>query len=325
MSNLITFLFLLISLNLVSGQSLKDIRICLDSGHGGTSATDSFRIGLNGEREEWINLRVAKYLEKMLVSEGAVVKMTRDSDVFVDLHERGRIANEFGANIFVSIHHNATADRSVNYPVIYFHGSALENVSSVNFAHLLINEFHEHLYPNEKLYSIVSDYLIFPNRGAAVLRGTYGIPSVIGEASYFSNPSEELRLKDTLYNYKEAVAYFEAVKKFFNTNKYAIYPEKSLSKEIPQIVVNQEAGRMSKSALSWSSHLDYVDEIIKSRNVEKFAVARDYVWDIMKFFPDNYRVHEMYSNMLYILQELKETEAYEIVKKRYENYIYKIN
>jgi len=33
--------------------------ICLDPGHGGTAKTDSFREGPTGEREEWINLRVA--------------------------------------------------------------------------------------------------------------------------------------------------------------------------------------------------------------------------------------------------------------------------
>ncbi len=40
--------------------------ICIDPGHGGTSATDSFRVGPSGEREEWINLRVALHLKKML-------------------------------------------------------------------------------------------------------------------------------------------------------------------------------------------------------------------------------------------------------------------
>ncbi|MCG6947753.1 MAG: hypothetical protein LJE93_02405, partial [Acidobacteria bacterium] len=33
--------------------------ICVDPGHGGTAEIDSYRVGPTGEREEWINLRVA--------------------------------------------------------------------------------------------------------------------------------------------------------------------------------------------------------------------------------------------------------------------------
>ncbi len=38
--------------------SLKDKRICIDPGHGGTTKTDSFRVGFAGEREE---MRVAEF------------------------------------------------------------------------------------------------------------------------------------------------------------------------------------------------------------------------------------------------------------------------
>ena len=36
--------------------------ICIDPGHGGTADTDSYRVGPTGEREEWIDLRVALIL-----------------------------------------------------------------------------------------------------------------------------------------------------------------------------------------------------------------------------------------------------------------------
>ena len=37
--------------------------VCIDPGHGGTAATDSYRVGPGGEREEWIDLRVARLLQ----------------------------------------------------------------------------------------------------------------------------------------------------------------------------------------------------------------------------------------------------------------------
>jgi hypothetical protein len=42
---------------------LNDKIIVLDAGHGGTSHTDFYRVGPSGEREEWINLRVAQFYE----------------------------------------------------------------------------------------------------------------------------------------------------------------------------------------------------------------------------------------------------------------------
>ena len=51
-------------------SSVAGKKICVDPGHGGTAATDSYRVGVAGEREEWINLRVALALKKMLGGEG---------------------------------------------------------------------------------------------------------------------------------------------------------------------------------------------------------------------------------------------------------------
>lgn len=93
-------------------NGLQNKTICIDPGHGGTADTDHYRVGPTGEREEWINLRVAKILQQMLTQKGARVVMTRDEDVFVPLDQRARIARDANADLFISIHHNATADSS---------------------------------------------------------------------------------------------------------------------------------------------------------------------------------------------------------------------
>ena len=66
---------------------LEGRTICIDPGHGGTADTDSYRVGPTGEREEWIDLRVALILRDMLVERGAKVLMTRTEDVAVALQD----------------------------------------------------------------------------------------------------------------------------------------------------------------------------------------------------------------------------------------------
>src|SRR5687768_63396 len=139
-------------------SSLSGKRICIDPGHGGTAATDSFRVGLLGEREEWINLRVALLLKSMLEAKGAQVIMTRRADEKVELKKRAAFAISNKADLFVSIHHNATADRNVNFPIVYFHGAASENAASVQASTFLAHELRNQLFSGQGPLSVVSDY-----------------------------------------------------------------------------------------------------------------------------------------------------------------------
>ena len=65
---------------------------------------------------------------------------------------------------------------------------------------------NEALFGGETTPSLVSDLAIFPGTGTAVLRHSYGIPGVIAEASFFTNPAEERRLRDEGHNQREAQA-----------------------------------------------------------------------------------------------------------------------
>jgi N-acetylmuramoyl-L-alanine amidase len=197
------------------GDHLRGRIICVDPGHGRTAETDSYRVGPTGEREEWIDLRVALMLRDILERRGAKVLMTRTEDVAVELQDRATLAVENGAEVFLSIHHNATADPEANFPVIYFHGNASENKAGVALGRTLAAALADALFEGETEVSIVSDHAIFPTSGAAVLRHSYGIPGVIGEASFFTNPDEEQRLRSAEYNQCEAEAYVAALAEFF--------------------------------------------------------------------------------------------------------------
>jgi N-acetylmuramoyl-L-alanine amidase len=84
--------------------------IVIDAGHGGK---DVGAIGINGVREKDINLGVALKLGKLLETnmKGVKVVYTRSNDTFIELYKRGKIANEKGGKLFISIHCNSTPKR----------------------------------------------------------------------------------------------------------------------------------------------------------------------------------------------------------------------
>lgn len=81
--------------------------VVIDPGHGGK---DPGAIGLNNVKEKDINLKVALELGKLIENEMKDVKVifTRNTDTFVDLYKRGKIANEQDGKLFISIHCNST-------------------------------------------------------------------------------------------------------------------------------------------------------------------------------------------------------------------------
>lgn len=78
--------------------------VIIDPGHGGK---DVGAIGVGGVREKDIILAISLEVTRLLQQQGINVKMTRDSDYFVDLAPRTTMANQMGADLFVSIHANA--------------------------------------------------------------------------------------------------------------------------------------------------------------------------------------------------------------------------
>jgi N-acetylmuramoyl-L-alanine amidase len=284
--------------------------ICLDPGHGGTAATDSYRVGPTGEREEWINLRVANLLKKMLEKQGATVLMTRDADVQVTLADRAELAVKGDADVFISIHHNATADRTVNFPILYFHGSVLENEASVSLGKLIAMEFRDALFGSQGPVSLVSDFAIFPNAGAGVLRGTYGIPAILSEASFFSHAAEEVRLKKKRYNKREAKAYFNALTSFFDQEVIPPIREKSHPLTIPPFPVFQEAERMRPEAIHWKENYLRGKELVEQGDPSLLDEAMEYLELSVRSFADSYvarEAHKLRSKVL--LLQGKDAEA----------------
>jgi len=85
--------------------------VVIDPGHGGP---DSGAIGIGGLRETDVVLDVSNIVTKLLKEKGVKVRMTRTKEVDVDLYPRVDMANKTRADIFVSIHANASRGKKKN-------------------------------------------------------------------------------------------------------------------------------------------------------------------------------------------------------------------
>ncbi len=95
---------LVIATALAMGQSAEaGLTIVLDPGHGGTEAGAQ----RDGVREADLVLDIAKRCERVLINKGHTVYLTRESNQTLGLKERPEIANNFDADVFISIHANS--------------------------------------------------------------------------------------------------------------------------------------------------------------------------------------------------------------------------
>jgi N-acetylmuramoyl-L-alanine amidase len=91
--------------------------VVVDAGHGGR---DPGATGIGGLREKDVNLRLSKLLGERLRTAGFRVVLTRDDDSGLDLEQRTAIAESARADLFISIHANASLRKGTRGIEIYY-------------------------------------------------------------------------------------------------------------------------------------------------------------------------------------------------------------
>ncbi|MEM9382644.1 MAG: N-acetylmuramoyl-L-alanine amidase, partial [Planctomycetota bacterium] len=197
--------------------------VVLDPGHGGKADFPGYKRGPTGVREAEMNLRVAKLLRRLLQDAGAEVLLTREgetseaADDRLDdtLRRRAEIANGaprpdggVGADLFISLHHNASSKPTTNYPSIWFHGEADAAEVSLDAALAVGHRIGAELRCSGVGITsvLMNDRQMFKS-GFGLLRHARA-PAFLVESSFFSHPDEEQRLRDALYNLREAYAIY---------------------------------------------------------------------------------------------------------------------
>ncbi len=204
---------------------LSGRKIFLDPGHGGEDRKNKNKNGDVIEAD--VNLRVALNLKKYLEAAGAQVFISRDKDATVALGDRSVISNNSGAEIFVSIHHNAPGkaeDVYTNYTSVYYHAKETDyefEPCDNDIARYIQRDLSYVMGNPGGLGSFdgtYSDYNIYPGEGFSVLRKK-NIPGVLVECAFHTSHFEELRLNNEEFNQIQAWGIFRGLAKYYKAGK----------------------------------------------------------------------------------------------------------
>jgi N-acetylmuramoyl-L-alanine amidase len=214
--------------------------VVIDPGHGGK---DPGAVGPTGSYEKTANLKIALYLKGYLEKElGLTVIMTRTSDTYMDLKKRTAVANDKGADLFISIHNNASTSRSP-YGISTYYLAITSDKKALTVAARENDTTVEEL---SELDYILTDLIVSAKRNESsllakfvqegmvnsvkkgydnvnsigVCQGPFWVlvgaqmPSILVECSYISNTREEKRLMTDDYLKGLARGIFNGVQRY---------------------------------------------------------------------------------------------------------------
>ena len=199
--------------------SARSYTIYIDPGHGGVDSGASY----GGVYEKNLALSVANKLKANLIQLGYQVLMTRTADYNVDFKtERSQMANQSNADLFISIHFNATGLPSSDATGIetYWYQYDPEYQPKINAA---MHNDPTRLAESEILANQVQTSLISGtgavNRGVrrdtfAVLRET-AIPAILVELGFMDNPSDLQKINQDSYQTKLANALAQGIDNWY--------------------------------------------------------------------------------------------------------------
>jgi N-acetylmuramoyl-L-alanine amidase len=223
----------------------KDRVIVIDPGHGGD---DPGAVGRKKTREKDVVLKIAKKLEKTLNGkQGYKAFLTRRGDYYPSFNKRLRIAREYGADLFLSIHADAWRGRSARGSSVYCLSTTSASsvaarllASEQNLADILGGAENDQSTEESDpitLHMVQTETMnISRDLGATILgrvrkvnplkfhRVQYApfrilklpeIPSVLIETAYISNPKEEALLRSPAFQTRVAEAIALSVYDFY--------------------------------------------------------------------------------------------------------------
>lgn len=182
------------------------VKIFIDPGHGGK---DPGAVGTTNEKD--INLSVGLKLKNLLISKGFDVMLSREEDTFVDLTPRCNMANNFKADLFISVHHNAGG--GIGYEVIY----SVIGGKGKTFASILAKEFQTIGQVPHGLGTYSKPSAVNPSKDYyAVIRQT-NMPAIISEFAFMDSDDFNRVATDEL-QIQEAIALAKAVCDYFGVS-----------------------------------------------------------------------------------------------------------
>jgi N-acetylmuramoyl-L-alanine amidase len=223
--------------------------VVIDPGHGGSMVGAE---GPGGTLEKDITLSIAHKLRSSIVSGlGYRVFLTRDGDVEVALDDRAPIANNYKADLFVSIHANSYRGRSAEGSEVYFLSyqasddesrrvalaegavdvppSAGEGDAGLSWILWDMAQAH-HLEDSSRLATRIQEELasVTGSEGRGIKQAPFRVlvgaamPAVLVEVAFLSNPDEEKLLASDAYQWRIAAALMRGIARFMAEKQAAL-------------------------------------------------------------------------------------------------------
>ena len=212
--------------------------IVIDPGHGGKEVG---AVGPNGLLEKDVTLEVARKLGSALERLGTRVVLTRDDDSVVSLDQRTAIANQYKADLFLSVHMNAAVVKGAKGSETYFlsleasddlarRAAETENAAAAvpagaaaDLKLILWDLAHqEYVQESSRLAQAIQEEMNkatgVQNRGVKqapfkVLVGAT-MPAALVEVGFITNPEEEVKLKSDSFQDVMVEALVRAVQRY---------------------------------------------------------------------------------------------------------------
>ena len=226
--------------------AMRPLVIAIDAGHGGQ---DPGAVGPTGTREKDVTLAIARELGRQIdATPGLKSYLTRDTDVFIPLNQRARLARDAGADMFISVHADAAHNRNAQGSSVYV--LSLRGASSQRARWLADKENAADMIggvrleeTDDTLASVLLDLTqsgqmkASEDAGNHILAGlkrignnhkpnieranfavlrTSDMPAMLVETAFLSNPEEEKRLVDPQFQRTVARAVLDGVNTYFS-------------------------------------------------------------------------------------------------------------
>ena len=229
----------------IATKTKGKIRIVVDAGHGGK---DPGAVGSKKLYEKDVVLKLAKKLASRLRSNlKCEVLLTRERDIYIPLRQRTAYANEVDADLFISIHANASTNKKAHGIETYYlnfskndkavavaareNGMSLQEMgdlelilfdmmanAKINESSRLAAEIQTSLVTSLKCkYSNVKDLGVRQGPFHVLLGAT--MPSVLVEVAFISNKQEAKRLRSNVYLERAADGIVVGIKRYLRSQK----------------------------------------------------------------------------------------------------------
>jgi N-acetylmuramoyl-L-alanine amidase len=182
--------------------SLRNLTIAVDAGHGGTNMG---AVGPTGISEKELTLAVSLRLQKALQAEGARVIMTRKKEQFFDNKERILFYRDSVPDLLISFHLNSSEDPiRVGGTSTYYRYIGFRNLSESIYKRMLELGLKE--YGNTGSFNFM-------------LNSPIEYPNALVEGLFLSNPEEEMKILDPLFQQQAVDKIVAGIKDFLNSCK----------------------------------------------------------------------------------------------------------